>query len=249
MRLTFFTGTHLLCGLPSLSNALLTTASTVEPIPFRENRFLHWLCAGMALAIAISAYRPESVYDWFLENTLVFTLLVTLAATYRRLTLSNLSYLLLLVYLSVHEWGAHYKYSDVPLGEWMKPWLATQRNDYDRVIHFCYGLLCGYPMQEFFMRKLNVTSRWKYYLPVESILALSAVYELLEAMMANILTPERGEEFVGMQGDIWDSQKDMLMATLGAISLMVILAVVRHRRAAIALAKAQEPALAFRAHR
>jgi putative membrane protein len=100
----------------------------------------------MAAVIAISAFRPESVYDWFLENTLVFGLLAALTFTYKRLTLSTLSYLLLLVFLSVHEWGAHYKYSDVPLGEWMKPWLHTQRNDYDRVIHFSYGLLCAYPM-------------------------------------------------------------------------------------------------------
>jgi putative membrane protein len=204
----------------------------------------------MALAIAISGFRPESVYDWFLENTLVFVLLATLAFTYKRLTLSNLSYLLVLIFLSVHEWGAHYKYSDVPLGEWMKPWLHTQRNNYDRVIHFSYGLLCAYPMQEFFVRTLRISSAWRYYLPVECTLALSAVYELLEAMMANILTPERGEEFVGMQGDIWDSQKDMLMATLGAITVMVIVAVVRNRQAAaLARAKAHEPVLAFRAHR
>ena len=203
----------------------------------------------MAAAIAISAFRPESVYDWFLENTLVFVLLAALVVTYRRLTLSHFSYLLLLIFLSVHEWGAHYKYSDVPLGEWMKPWLHTHRNDYDRVIHFSYGLLCAYPMQEFFVRIVQVESRWKYYLPVECVLALSAVYELLEAMMANILTPERGEEFVGMQGDIWDSQNDMFMATLGAISAMVIVAVVRHRRAARLKTAALEPALAFRAHR
>jgi putative membrane protein len=227
----------------------LTTASTAAPLPFQEDRFLHWLCAGMAAAIALSAFRPESVYDWFLENTLVMVLLVTLAATYKRLALSHLSYLLLLVFLAVHEWGAHYKYSDVPLGEWMKPWLHSQRNNYDRVIHFSYGLLCAYPLQEVCMRTLNITSRWRYYLPMESILAMSAFYELLEAMMANILTPERGEEFVGMQGDIWDSQKDMLMATLGAITVMVIVGVIRHRRAAQARAAVEEPALAFRAHR
>ena len=232
-----------------MSNALLTTASTVAYVPFRENRGLHWLCAGIVVAIAISAFRPESVYDWFLENALVFTLLIALAVSYKRLTLSNFSYLLLLVFLSVHEWGAHYKYSDVPLGEWMKPWLHTHRNDYDRVIHFSYGLLCAYPMQEFFVRIVHVESRWQYYLPVECTLALSAVYELLEALMANILTPERGEEFVGMQGDIWDSQNDMFMATLGAITVMIVLAVVRHRRAALLRAAAQEPALAYRAIR
>jgi putative membrane protein len=231
-----------------LSNALLTTASTAAALPFRENRFLQWICAGMVAAIAISAYRPERVYDWFLENGLVFGLLAVLAVTYKRLALSDLSYLLIFVFLCVHEWGAHFKYSDVPLGEWMKPWLKTQRNDYDRVIHFSYGLLCAYPMQEFFMRKLFVFSRWRYYLPVECTLALSAFYELLEAMMANILTPERGEEFVGMQGDIWDSQKDMFVATLGAITIMLIVAVARKRRAAMAPAEASEPALAMRAH-
>ena len=199
--------------------------------------------------MAISAYRPEKVYDWFLENGLVFGFLAALTLSYKRFALSDVSYLLLLTYLCVHEWGAHFKYSDVPLGEWMKPWLGTARNDYDRVIHFCYGLLCAYPMQEFFMRVLNVSSKWRYYLPVEMTLALSAVYELLEAMMANILTPERGEEFVGMQGDMWDSQKDIFTAALGALAVMMIVAVVRARRAASAPVAAAEPALAFRAHR
>ncbi len=203
----------------------------------------------MAAAIAISAYKPEQVYDWFLENALVFSFIVALAVTYRKLPLSDLSYLMLFSYLCVHEWGAHYKYSDVPLGEWMKPLFHSTRNNYDRVIHFSYGLLCAYPMQEFFMRIVGVSSRWRYYLPVECTLALSAVYELLEAMMANILTPERGEEFVGMQGDIWDSQKDMLMATLGAITIMLIVAAIRARRAATLPAREATPALAMRAHR
>jgi len=201
----------------------------------------------MIVVMAISAYRPEQVYDWFLENGLVFGFLAALIVTYRRLPLSDMSYLLLFVFLCVHEWGAHYKYSDVPLGEWMKPWLKTQRNDYDRVIHFSYGLLCSYPMQEFFMRKLNIYSRWRYYLPVESTLAFSAMYELLEAMMANILTPERGEEFVGMQGDIWDSQKDMFVAMMGAVVAMLIVATIRYRRSL--RAPAHEPAIALRARR
>jgi putative membrane protein len=203
----------------------------------------------MALAIAASAYRPESVYDWFLENALVFSFATALIVTYRRLALSDLTYGLLLVFLCFHEWGAHYKYSDVPLGEWMKPWLATKRNDYDRVIHFSFGLFCAYPMQEVFRRSLKVSGRWQYYVPIECTLALSAFYELLEAMMANILTPERGEEFVGMQGDIWDSQKDMFVATIGSVAAMLILAAVRARRAVPAPKAEEEPALAFRANR
>ena len=181
----------------------------------------------MAVVIVITGYRPEKVFDWWLENAAALTFLAVLGITYRRLPLSDLSYLLIFVYLSMHEWGAEYKYSDVPLGEWMKPWLDTTRNHYDRVMHFSYGLLLAYPMQEWFMRVVGVTSRWRYLLPVESTLAFSACYEMLEAFAASVLTPERGEEFVGMQGDIWDSQKDMLMAGLGAVTAMIVIAAVR----------------------
>jgi len=206
----------------------LTTASTATFTPFRENRLLQVLCAAVAVVIVVTGYHPEKVFDWWLENIAALTFLAALVATYRRLPLSNLSYVLIFVYLSMHEWGAEYKYSDVPLGEWMKPWLGTTRNHYDRIMHFSYGLLLSYPMQEWFMRVVGVKSNWRYLLPVESTLAFSACYEMAEAFMASILTPERGEEFVGMQGDMWDSQKDMFMAGLGAVSAMIVLAAVRH---------------------
>ena len=212
----------------------MTTASKASYLPFRENRLLQVLCVAMAVVIIITGYRPEKVFDWWLENAAALTFIAVLGTTYRRLPLSDLSYLLIFVYLSMHEWGAEYKYSDVPLGEWMKPWLHTGRNHYDRVMHFSYGLLLAYPMQEWFMRVVGVTSRWRYLLPVESTLAFSACYEMLEAFAASVLTPERGEEFVGMQGDMWDSQKDMLMAGLGAVAAMLVIATVRsvrrHRR-------------------
>jgi len=206
----------------------LTTASTAAYIPFRENRLLQVLCAAMAVVIVVTGYQPEKVFDWWLENIAALTFLGVLAVTWRRLPLSNLSYVLIFVYLCMHEWGAEYKYSDVPLGEWMKPWLGTTRNHYDRIMHFSYGLLLSYPMQEWFMRVVGVTSNWRYLVPVESTLAFSACYEMLEALAASVLTPERGEEFVGMQGDMWDSQKDMLMAGLGAVTAMIVLAAVRH---------------------
>lgn len=211
----------------------MTTASQAAHLPFRENRLLQVLCLALAVVIVITGYRPERVFDWWLENAAALTFIAVLGITYRRLPLSDLSYLLIFVYLCMHEWGAEYKYSDVPLGEWMKPWLHTTRNHYDRVMHFSYGLLLAYPMQEWFMRVVGVTSRWRYLLPVESTLAFSACYEMLEALAASVLTPERGEEFVGMQGDMWDSQKDMLMAGLGAIAAMLVIAMirtVRHRR-------------------
>ncbi len=192
------------------------------------------MCIGAAAALLLSAYRPERVFDWWLENALVLSSLAALIFFYNRLPFSDLSYLLIVLYLSFHEWGAHYKYSDVPLGEWMKPWLHTQRNHFDRVSHFCFGLMLSYPIQEWFMRVAGVTSRWRYYLPVEATLALSAIYEIMEAAMAGILTPQRGEEFVGMQGDMWDSQKDMFDAAIGSMVAMLIVWAVRRRLAAAA---------------
>lgn len=201
------------------------------------------MAAGMIVIIAVAGYRPERVFDFFLENAAFSVLLIGLVVTYRRFALSDWSYLLIAMYLAIHEFGAHYKYSDVPLGEWMKSWLHTQRNMYDRVAHFSFGLLLSYPMQEFFMRVVGVTSRWRYMLPVEATLSFSAIYEMLEALMASILTPQRGEEFVGMQGDIWDSQEDMFMAGLGSVVAMAIVAVVRKRR--VAQAAAQELAAVY----
>jgi putative membrane protein len=196
------------------------------------------MCAAMSLIFAAAAYRPERVFDFFLENAAVTILLTGLILSYRKLSLSDLSYALIVVYLAIHEWGAHYKYSDVPLGEWMKPWLHTSRNMYDRVAHFSFGLMLSYPMQEVFMRSVGVTSRWRYLLPVEATLSFSAIYEMMEAGAASILSPQRGEEFVGMQGDMWDSQEDMFMAGVGSLAAMLVIAVIRHRRAARAAARA-----------
>jgi putative membrane protein len=198
----------------------------------------------MAAVIVIAGIHPDKVFDYFLENATAFAFLAVLALTYRVLPLSQLSYLLIFVYLSIHEWGAHYKYSDVPLGEWMKPWLHTNRNMYDRVAHFSFGLLCSYPLQEMFMRKAGVKGRWRYVLPVEAILSFSAIYEMMEAGAAMVLSPERGEEFVGMQGDMWDSQEDMFMAGIGSVVGVILLAVIRHQRAARAAQNKKEMELA-----
>jgi putative membrane protein len=215
----------------------LTTASTAGFPTFRENRFLQAVCTATAVMIALNAIHPDKVFDFFLENGAVLILFAALIPTYRKLPLSDLSYALIFVYLALHEWGAHYKYYDVPLGEWMKPWLHTDRNMYDRVVHFSFGLMMSYPLQEILMRKVGVRSRWRYILPVEAILSFSAIYEMMEAGAAMVLSPERGDEFVGMQGDIWDSQKDMFVAGVGSVVAMVILAVVRHVLAARAAAR------------
>jgi len=210
----------------------MTTLSNASAVPFRENRMLHRLCVAMGLWVLYTAWSPEVVFDFWLENALTLVFVAILAFTYRRLALSDLSYGLIFVFLVLHEWGAQYKYSDVPLGEWMKPTLGVTRNHYDRVMHFAYGLLLAYPMQEWFVRSAGLRNGFRYFLPIQFTLACSAVYEMLEALLGTILSPQRGEEFVGMQGDIWDAQHDMFLATLGACIAMGAVAWIRQRRPA-----------------
>ena len=204
--------------------SLAPQVERLQPPPrFRANRPLQWLCAGAVATIAFSAYQPEMMLDWLLENLLVVIGLVGLISTYKRYPLSNLSYGFILVFLMFHEWGAHFKYFDVPLGEWMKVWLHTSRNHYDRVVHFAFGLLLCYPLHEVYTNHSGMKPRWAYFFPVETAMAFGAVYECIEATVASIVSPDAGEAFVGMQGDMWDSQKDMAMGMLGGVISMTAL--------------------------
>jgi putative membrane protein len=217
----------------------MTTASTAGPVPFRDNRLLHRLCFGFLVIFFLSAYHPIMVADWWLENLLVFAFVGLLAATYRRLALSQLSYLLIFFYLCLHEWGAHHMYANVPIGEWMRNVFHTTRNDYDRVVHFAFGLLLAYPEREMLMRKANLRGFWSLWIPVVFSLGLGAGYEILEAIVAVIATPDAGDAFLGLQGDPWDTHKDMFMGFAGSVVSMGFTAVMVHLR--VRKERAREP--------
>jgi putative membrane protein len=208
----------------------MTTASNAKAIPFRYNRQLQILCGLFALVFLVSAYRPIMREDWWVENGLVFLFVGALIATYRRMPFSELSYLLIFFYLSMHEWGAHHKYADVPMGEWMRHLFHTTRNDYDRVVHFAFGALLAYPQREVLIRKAKVSWGWALFLPMVLILGYGAAYEIIEAIAAALLSPDAGDAFLGLQGDPWDTHKDMFMGFAGAVVAMGITAVLSKRR-------------------
>jgi len=155
--------------------------------------------------------------DWFLENLLVLATVSVLIPTYRRFQLSNLSYALILVFLAFHAVGAHYTYAKVPAGFWLMDWLHLKRNHYDRVIHFAFGLLLLYPMRELLIRSAGAKWSWAPWLAAAVLWALSSFFEILEAIIAQIVRPDLGTAYLGTQGDIWDAQKDMAAAFIGAI--------------------------------
>ena len=204
----------------------MTTASTAGNVPFRDNRFLHGLCIAFLIIWVVSVIHPRMFEDWLLENGLVFALVGLLIATYRVLPLSQLSYLFICVYLCMHEWGAHSMYASVALGEWMKPLIHATRNDYDRVVHFAFGLLLAYPEREMLMRKANLRGFWNIWIPVVFSLGLGAAYEIIEAVTAVVASPDAGDAFLGLQGDPWDTQKDMFMGFAGSVVSMGVTAVV-----------------------
>jgi len=183
---------------------------------FANNRMLQlmvvWL-VGLWLAMAI---EPFNRFDWLLENILVFVYGALLVATYRVFTFSNLSYGLFTLFISLHLVGAHYTYSETPLGFWLQDWFGFSRNHYDRIVHFAFGLLLAVPFRELLTRAAGVRRAWSYVLVLLTVLGFSGFYEALEGLVAMIVSPELGAAYLGTQGDEWDAQKDTALAFAGA---------------------------------
>lgn len=196
------------------------------------------LAVLFAIYWAVLAINPWYRDDWLVENVLVLLAVVFIGLTSRRLTLSHVSYTLIFVFLCLHETGAHFTYSEVPYDAWFKRFsgvtlnslLGWERNNFDRVIHFSYGLLLAYPVRELFLRLAIVRGFWSYFLPLDLTLSSSAMYELFEWLAAEILGGELGQAYLGTQGDLWDAHKDMALAGLGALIAMLITYVVNHYR-------------------
>ena len=190
--------------------------------PFRSNHILQGLVLWLVVVWIITAINPLYPRDWLLENLLVFFYSALLVFTYRRFRFSTLSYALFTLFLSLHLLGAHYTYAETPLGFWIQKIFEFERNHYDRLVHFCFGLLIAYPFHEILMRLSGVRREWSYFLAVSVIMAFSAFYEVLEGITAMVVSPELGSAYLGTQGDEWDAQKDAFLAFAGAIVAMIV---------------------------
>ena len=189
--------------------------------PFRERRLLQALCISYGVIWICAAIHPLKRDDWLLENLLVFVSVPLLVLTYQRLAFSNAFYLLVFLFLILHAAGAHYTYSEVPFGYWLKDAFQLQRNHFDRIVHFAYGLLLTYPVREMLLRIVKVRGYWALLLPVAVIISLSGLFEIIEAVVARLVDPDLGTAYLGIQGDVWDAQKDMALAVLGAVLAVV----------------------------
>ena len=182
----------------------------------------------------VLAIKPHDRGDWVLENVLVVVAAFSLVFSYMRVLLSRISYTLIFIFLGLHAVGAHWTYSLVPYdpgfhaitGHSFNELMGWERNQYDRIVHLAYGLLLAYPIRELFLRIADVKGFWGYFLPVVLTMAASMFYELVEWMAAEVFGGDLGIAFVGAQGDVWDAQKDMWLATLGALLAMGMTALI-----------------------
>jgi putative membrane protein len=190
-----------------------------------KDRVQQCLIAGLLVAVFASCISPP--YSDYLLMQHVPTLIAVgaLVAVTRRFEISRFSFASIVFFLALHTLGARYLYSYVPYDDWSRALIGTgiseqfgwERNHYDRLVHFSFGLLLAVPIQEFERRHLNLSVRASSILAIECILAMSAAYELLEWLVAVVFTPEWADQFLGLQGDIFDAQKDTTLATAGAV--------------------------------
>jgi putative membrane protein len=209
---------------------MLSTSTSHKTVGFSKNRLLQVLVGWYAMVWVITAIAPLDRHDWLLENLLVVAAVTILIGTYRMFPLSDLAYLLITLFMTLHAIGAHYTYAEVPFGFWLRDTLGFTRNPFDRIVHFSFGLLMAYPIREVFLRVANARGFWAYYLPLDVTLACSALYEIMEMVVATMVAPGTGDAWLGTQGDVWDAQKDMGVAALGALLCMLITALMRKLR-------------------
>lgn len=183
----------------------------------------------------VAAINPLHRADWLLENLLPAVFVPIFIFTYRKFQFSNTSYVLLFLFMLCHALGAHYTYAEVPYEQWSRDWLGFsineffgfERNHYDRLIHFTYGLFLVLPYREWLTWIMSASPRASWWLSLEFIIASSAVYELIEWAAAEVFGGDLGMAFLGIQGDIWDAHWDMMLAALGALITLSCTSLIR----------------------
>jgi len=200
-----------------------SSATWVEPL---------LLLGCVAVAMVVSAVAPHDRLTWWLEVAPIFIAAPVLFATARSFPLTSLVYRLVAVHALILIVGGHYTYAEVPLGFWMQHAFDLSRNHYDRIGHFAQGFVPAILAREILLRRSPlVAGKWLFFIVCSICLAISACYEFIEWWSA-VLGGNAADAFLGTQGDVWDTQWDMLFALLGSIVAQVTLARMHDRQLA-----------------
>lgn len=177
----------------------------------------------LGAVLAWSAVSPHDYFTWFLEVLPAFLGIGLLAATYHRFRFTGLVYGLVWIHAAILMIGGHYTYAQMPLFNWIRDTFHLMRNDYDKVGHFAQGFVPALIVREFLLRRSSLKrGKLLAFLVVSVCLAFSALYELFEWQMALALGPH-AKDFLGTQGDVWDTQEDMATCLVGSIVSLLLM--------------------------
>lgn len=194
-----------------------------------DKKVLIWLVVFF-LVLAWSAIEPADRVTWWLEVVPAIAGLVILIMTRRRFPLTGLVYFLILVHAIILMVGGHYTYAEVPIGDWLRELSGGDRNNYDKLGHLAQGFIPAMIAREIMIRNSVVQAReWLTFLVVCIVLAISALYELVE-WWAALVSAEAADSFLGTQGYVWDTQSDMMWALSGAILALLTLSKLHDRQ-------------------
>jgi putative membrane protein len=183
-----------------------------------------------AIALVLSGIAPFDRTTWWLEIFPILLVVPLLLVTASRFPLTPLLYRLILIHALILIVGGHWSYARVPVGFWVQELLGWQRNPYDRLGHLAQGFIPAMAAREIFRRRIPLPAgRWLAFLVVATCLALSACYELVE-WWAALALGQGADEFLGTQGDPWDTQWDMFLALVGAILAQLTLSRLHERQ-------------------
>ncbi len=197
----------------------------------QQKRLLVVLSMIIGIVFIWSVINPRDYGVWLLEVAPVLIALPVLILTYKRFPLTNLAYCLIAVHMSILLIGGHYTYEFNPLFTRLKEMFDWKRNYYDRVGHFFQGFVPVVIAREFFLR-VSPLQRGKIltFVLLSFVMLVSSGYELVEWASVYTVPPEQVGYFLGMQGDIFDAQKDMLMALIGAIAGLLLFSRMQDRQ-------------------
>jgi putative membrane protein len=189
----------------------------------RPTKYELTLLISLVALLIWSGINPHDRFTWILEVFPIFLGVPALILLYPRLRLTPLVYSLIWIHSLILMLGGHYTYAQVPLGFWMEDWFGFSRNHYDRIGHLAQGFIPAMLAREVFIRRSPLRgSRWLPFIVICFCLAFSAFYELIEFWTA-LATGSAATDFLGTQGDPWDTQWDMMLALIGSIVSLLLL--------------------------
>jgi putative membrane protein len=185
-------------------------------------KYIYLLLALFFITLFWSVINPNEGFTCFLEIIPAIIGVLILAFTFNKFRFTNFTYTLILIHCVILFVGGHYTYAQVPLFDYIKEIFHQSRNNYDKVGHFAQGLVPAMIIRELFIRKKVISNKSFFNFIIVCIcLAISAAYEWIE-WFVSIASGDEGDAFLGTQGDVWDTQSDMLFATIGAVIGLIL---------------------------